>query len=365
LCFEIHSVNGRKTVDYIIVGQGLAGSCLAMQFILRNKTVIVFDQPADNHASAVAAGLFNPITGKVMAKTWLADTLFPSLRKFYTEAEQFFGQKFFFPMPLYRPFGSVQEQNGWMGKSADVVFADYIEAIFLQSTNSGVVDPFGGLLLKQCGYVDVNAFLQAMQNHLTDSMSYQEERFDEQELSVSSEGLSYGNIDADRLIFCNGIQCTKSTYFSWLPVNPLKGETVQAQIEMPVNYILNRGVYVVPGRGENEYTVGATYDFTSKSPGITREGRIELELKLRELVSFPFSVSSQNWGIRPTSLDQKLIMGPHPRWGNVIIFNGLGTKGVSLAPYFSAHLAAWLEGECEIMPEVNIERYKSLYSKFE
>jgi S-adenosylmethionine synthetase len=69
--------------------------------------------------------------------------------------------------------------------------------------------------------------------------------------------------------------------------------------------------------------------------------------KLEELVSFPFQIISQEWGMRPTTRDRKPIMGAHPEDPSVIIFNGLGTKGVSLSPYLSPNLVAWLEGETD------------------
>jgi len=130
--------------------------------------------------------------------------------------------------------------------------------------------------------------------------------------------------------------------------------------------ILNRGVYVVPASGKaNEFTVGATYDFTSQSPGITEGGKTELETKLSELTQSPYVVTGQNWGMRPTTLDQKLMSGRHPSQPNILIFNGLGTKGVSQAPWFSAQLAGYLDGENEILEAVNIQRYKALYWKSE
>ena len=107
----------KRRVDYVIVGQGLAGSCLAIQLCTRNKSVMVFDQPHLNHSTAVAAGLFNPITGKMLAKTWQADVLFPYFYSFYRHAESLLNKKFFFPIPIYRPFSSVEEQNEWMGRS--------------------------------------------------------------------------------------------------------------------------------------------------------------------------------------------------------------------------------------------------------
>jgi glycine/D-amino acid oxidase-like deaminating enzyme len=151
--------------------------------------------------------------------------------------------------------------------------------------------------------------------------------------------------------------------FSWLPIKPLKGETLLITMP-PVDRIYNRGVYIVPGNLSGTYTVGATYDFDLR-PEATARGRTELEARLKELIRLPYEVINQNWGIRPTTPDRRLLLGPHPLHKHRIIFNGLGTKGVSLAPYFSGQLAAWLEGESEITPEVNIGRFKSLYSKFE
>jgi glycine oxidase len=353
-----------KIVDYIIIGQGLAGSCLALQLVLRNKRILVFDRPEDNHASAVAAGLFNPFTGRIMARTWLSDTLFPYLFSFYQEAEKLLDQKFFFPQPLYRPFLSVQEQNGWMGKSADLPFAPYIEEIFWGPKVANINDPHGGLLLKYSGYVDVPGFLKKVRAFLRASDSYREERLDEQQLLVHEDSVRYEEIIASGAIFCEGMGVTRNRFFSWLPINPLKGETIRIQA-VPLHYIINRGVYIVPAGMPNEFTIGATYDFTSNSPGITTAGREDLEGKLKELLTIPYRVTGQNWGLRPTTLDQKVMIGYHPHWRNLLIFNGLGTKGVSQAPYFSGQLAGWLEGKNEIMREVNIQRYKTLYSKSE
>ena len=93
----------------------MAGSALAVQLLLRNKKVLVFDQPIDNNSSNIAAGLFNPVTGRKMGKTWLADELFPYLERFYKQVEKITQTRFFHNIPIYRPFLSVAEQNEWMG----------------------------------------------------------------------------------------------------------------------------------------------------------------------------------------------------------------------------------------------------------
>ena len=119
-----------KQIDFIIVGQGLAGSALALQLLKRNKKILVIDRITTNSPSRIAVGLFNPITGRHMIKTWMADELFPYLHRFYQEAEALTQTRFFYPASLYRPFATIEEQNEWMAKSADPVYHGYIENIF-------------------------------------------------------------------------------------------------------------------------------------------------------------------------------------------------------------------------------------------
>lgn len=330
----------------------------------QGKRIIVFDEPAANRSSAIAAGLFNPITGKLMTKTWMAEAIFPELNRFYSWAEKKLGHRFFYPQPIYRPFLSVAEQNEWMGKSVDPVLRDYMQEVFTQSRyGKQVIDPFGGIVLKECGYLDVLSFLHHVKSHLLTLNSYRLERFDEAHLEIKSDGVRYKNMDAGKIIFCTGTAMQQSAILGDLPIRLLKGETLVIELEEKLELIYNRGVYMVPMQEKNTYKVGATYESKLLTPEPTQLGKIELQQKLDELLRVPYRIISQDWGFRPTTPDRKPLLGCLPLSEQVIIFNGLGTKGVSLAPYFSGQLMDWLSGKIEIMPEVNINRFKSLFSK--
>jgi glycine/D-amino acid oxidase-like deaminating enzyme len=119
-----------KHVDYLIIGQGLAGSAIAVQLLKLRKKILVIDQPQSNTSSRIAAGLFNPITGRKMLKTWMADKLFPYLHQYYLGVEGLTGARFYYPMPLYRPFLSIEEQNEWMGKSVEVGYESTLKSIY-------------------------------------------------------------------------------------------------------------------------------------------------------------------------------------------------------------------------------------------
>lgn len=348
-------------IDYLIVGQGLAGSCLAWQLLQRGKRVLVMDVPGNNRSSMIAAGLFNPITGKLMTRTWMAETLFSTLFDFYPQVERTLNEKFFFPMPLYRPFLSVQEQNEWMGHSAQPENQKFIDRIHTTSAYGDQAhDSFGGIVIKPCGFVDVPVFLQTVRSFLVQQNAFIEEWFDETQLRLSPTEVTYKQWKASAIIFCTGT--SKTNLWKAAPVKPLKGETLTIKLDQKPKLIYNRGVYVVPGK-EDLYKVGATYDTQNLSESITEAAKLELSARTRELLTLSFEIVDQNWGLRPTSPDRRPMLGHHPDSKNVVIFNGLGTKGVSLAPYFSAHLANWLTGAAEIMPTVNINRFKALYSK--
>lgn len=349
-----------RQVDYIIVGQGLAGSAIAAHLLTAGKKIAVFDRPEFNKATLIAAGLFNPVTGKKMVKTWLADTIFPYLHRFYTDIERQTRTSFFHPMPVYRPFLSVEEQNDWMARSAEEGYKDYVADVFTNTTMPGVNDPFGGLLLKQCGYVDTHAYTEAVRRWTQQAGFFVEEDFDSDALTPTESGVNYKDWSARYIIFCTGIK--KEKWFGWLPVVPLKGETMTVQTTFETKYILNRGVYAVPN-GLNRFKIGATYDFHDRFEEITAKGRGELMEKYQDIVTNPFTVIAQEWGMRPTVPDRRPIIGRHPEYDRVAVFNGLGTKGVSLAPYFASILIRSLENGDAINNAADVNRYKSVYWK--
>lgn len=350
--------------DYIIVGQGLAGSALTAQLLLRKKKVLVIDWPQGNISSPLAAGLFNPFTGRKMIRTWQAETLFPYLENFYQKVQRYTGEKFFFPTPIYRPFLSVEEQNEWMGMSADPLPGSFIGEITTNTRYPEFVnDHFGGLVLKSGGYIDTVRYICAVRDWVRKENSYLEEKFDFSAFLTNGSGVQYKNMFSHHIIFSEGVNALSNESFRWVPIKPLKGETLTIRATLRDGIIFNRGVYVVPDRRENFWRVGATYEHGAFEPAPTLKGRKELEEKLRELITGPYEVVDHQWGVRPTTPDRRPVVGAHPENSDVFFFNGFGTKGVSLTPYFSHLLIESIENKTPINQEIDISRYKSLYWK--
>ena len=59
-----------REAGFIVVGQGIAGSCLALELADRGARVEIVDDGWESAACLVAAGVINPITGKRLVKSW-------------------------------------------------------------------------------------------------------------------------------------------------------------------------------------------------------------------------------------------------------------------------------------------------------
>ncbi|MBP6403894.1 MAG: FAD-binding oxidoreductase, partial [Bacteroidia bacterium] len=83
----------------------------------------------------------------------------------------------------------------------------------------------------------------------------------------------------------------------------------------------------------------------------------KLTEQLDEILKVPYRVISQKAGVRPTVKDRRPLLGLHPQHPGVYVFNGLGTKGVSLGPFFASHFVNYLEDETDLSEEVNVQRF--------
>ncbi|RAU82067.1 NAD(P)/FAD-dependent oxidoreductase [Pontibacter arcticus] len=351
--------------DFIVVGHGLAGAILAHTLRSKGQHVLVIDEPRPSSASNVAAGLLNPLAGKRFAKSWLADEFVPAADAFYDELEAHFEQDIFIHKPIYKIFSSVEEQNTWMAKSAGTQWEGYILETHTQSINQPTIqDPFGGIMIGKGGYLQVSEMLQLLTNELLEKGLLLPERFEMEQLTLTEQGVTYKAIAAKHLVFCEGYQVIHNPYFKWLPIQPTKGEVLEVQTEnFEAECIYNKAVYVVPV-GSGKYKIGATYDWRNPDEEPTPQGQQELAERFSQITSQPFEVTNHWAGIRPAVRDRRPLAGVHPEHKQLSVFNGMGSKGVLMAPYLAAQFAAALTGQGELLPEVHISRYFSLYYNY-
>ncbi len=341
-------------LDYIIVGQGIAGSILAWKLLEAGKKVLVINNSAANQASRIAAGVYNPITGRNLVKTWLADQLFPTLVGFYTQVEAALSVKILYPNLVLRPFISHQEKAAYYTKMQ----AEDDKRLYIGFDESPEKDimlaPYGGLVIQQAGYIDVPIFLHAIRTHLQALGSYIETDFHYEAVALATD-VSYQGIRAKKLIFCEGPQAVNNPFFNHLPFSLVKGEVLTVQLPRAIHHIYARNAFVVP-RQHGQASIGATYNKVTLDMIPTATARQEIEKKVSKFFVMPYQVISQKAGIRPATFDRRPFIGFHPSYPQVAILNGLGSKGVSLAPYLADEFVQHLLYGKALPVEVKLNR---------
>ena len=318
-------------IDFLIVGQGIAGSVLSWELLKAGQRIRVINNRQANQASSISAGMYNPITGRNLVNTWMADTLFPYLTRFYQDLEHQLRTRLLYPKRIFRPFASASMRAHWLSTYTGGPFvAEVVDSTF-QSERIG--NPYGGLILQQAGYVDVINLLTSMRRHLEHRGVYQEGDFAYGALSLRRH-VHYQDICARQVIFCEGPNVRRNPFFQTWPFRPVKGEVLTVQLQQSLDFIYNGPIYILP-KTATETVVGASYDRTDLSLQPTERSRAILLRKLRQCIHVPHEVKEQAVGIRPATFDRRPLISLHPKHSQVGIFNGMGTKGVSLAPYLA------------------------------
>lgn len=344
--------------NYLIIGQGLAGTLLAHELMKANESFVVIDKFNESTSTKVAAGMFNPISGKRMVKSWNADALLHDTFIAYAELEKLLNCKLLFQQNIYQLFGSVKEQNDLSSRLDDKDFEQHINLFPTKEFNLN--DVFGAFEIKETGWVHTRVLIEKMRELLLSKNCLLDENFEYHHLEQIADGWLYNGIKTKYIIFCEGYKNIHNPYFKYLPFVLCKGEVFTIKCNgLTKNKIIKKGIYLV-NLYDDVYKVGATYEWNDLTENTSIQGKSFLEEKLNELLKVPYQILNHESNIRPTTKDRKAIIGEHPKNKNMFILNGLGTKGVMHAPYLSKQLLSTIILGNKIEKEVNIMRFDKL-----
>jgi glycine/D-amino acid oxidase-like deaminating enzyme len=349
-----------KERDYIIVGQGIAGTVLAFTLVRDGCSVQLLDDPALSSASKVAAGLYNPVVFKRLTKSWMADELIPFLDTFYTDLEETLSCTFHFKKEIIKLFAEEQEKEFWL-KKTNAEVGTYLSKTIRESFLPQLLNsPMGAASVLHAGSINTRIFLEASANYFRGLGCLENEKLETDQLVISEDHITYKNYKAKKLIFCEGARAAENPYFKWLPFRLTKGEILTIRLrdgdEIPFDQVINKGVFILP-MGNNSYRVGATHTWDDLNDEPTAEGLSELKEKLEKIIRVPFEITGHLAGVRPAVNDRRPMLGLHPEHPALAVFNGMGTKGVMLAPYFAKHFVDFLEHGQALDAEVDIQRF--------
>ncbi|MCP9237617.1 FAD-dependent oxidoreductase [Lewinella sp. JB7] len=308
------------------------------------------DAPEQTAASSVAAGIVNPITGRRFVKSWRIDELLPEARALYGELASLLGVKLWHDLPLVRTLFNRGDENDWLARSADAGYATYLDDHPPLGRIPDITQPaFAYAGVRHSARVDVSLLVSTFRDLIA------------AENRLIARAVDYARLpqDYDRIIFCEGWRSRFNPYFAFLPSGGNKGEVLYVTTEQAtLDRLFKHRVFLVP-QAEHEYWVGATSqnNFTDDTP--TPTARQYLTDRLREVLTVPFTVTDHRSAIRPTVRDRRMVIGRHPDQPRLYIFNGLGTKGASLAPLGSRWLLDLLEHGQDPPPEVDVRRWSA------
>lgn len=291
-----------------------------------------------------------------MVLTWLASELFPFLHKFYKGLEIKLGGRYIHNIPLYRPFLKVEELNDWYGKTSEDRYSKFVEEVHSEPVLPGFFkNELGGIMLKNAGYLNNQLLFTDFREYLKEKEILIEEEFLTENINYEDEYIVYNEYSAKKVILCTGPAGFGDKLLKNIRFQPLKGEALQLNIDYDTNIMINRNGFVIPRDGM--FVAGATYNRHSTTWEPSEEGKEEVKAKVNKLIKAEYEVIGQIAGLRPTTHDRRPVIGFLPDAPYIGVFNGLGSKGSSLAPYFANQFTNHLVNGSEINGEVRIERY--------
>ncbi len=350
----------KRNVDVLIIGQGLAGSLLAWELQRRGRSVVVVDDDHASSSSRAAAGLVNAIVGTRLVKTEDAELLVPAARALYRKLEAAFDRRFFHERPMLRLFRTDQERARWEERRQDPEYRAWInESWPIGEPPAAVHAPLGGFVQHRTGFLDTNALLDTLRDHLDQQQNRIVARIDPAAVTPVGDEVQWQAITARCAIFCEGYRLRDNPWFDWLPMKPIKGEILTLHSRKPLpRAIINAGKWIVPFEDEL-FRLGATYDHDRLDTLPTHEAREQLLAALPALLQQPpaCEVVAHRVGIRPRSGDRRPLLGFHPHHAGLGVFNGFGSHGALLIPWYASRMADRIDGINTIPASADIRRF--------
>jgi len=352
-------------LDYIIVGFGLAGMSLSEQLRKKSKSFVVITQE-DKSSSVVAGGMYNPVILKRFTSPWDAISQLEYAIPFYNKMQARLNVQVVSPLPVLRVFTAVEEQNNWLIASDKPNLAPFLSPKFIKNDNTAIYADNNFGVVNKAGRLQVAKLLRAYKQELLNTKSYLKEAFLHSDLEIMDDHFVYHGVKAKHIVFSEGYGMKENPYFKYLPLNGTKGEVlIIKSVNLKLDSIVKAGVFIIPLEEQDCYLVGATYHWTDKSWEATEEAKIELRNKLNLLINCDYTIIDQLAGIRPTVKDRRPLVGRHPMHKNMYVLNGMGTRGVMVAPIVSSQLYNYIENGDELASEIDIQRFNSDYKEID
>lgn len=334
--------------DLLIVGQGLAGSLLAIELINRGQRLMVIDNQHIGSSTQVAAGLINPVTGHRLNITENFELYSGKAREFYRQVESQFGEHVFQDVDQIRRINNAGQADYC---SKRLQQDEYQNLLFRTSDSDFSKNEFGSVSVKQTAVVNTKELLAHCMHWLKGKGAYTALKLDYAMLKVGESYFGYGAIKAKRVVFCEGYQAIHNPWLKDLPFKLAKGEILTVNTDKPVRKMLSWGNWLVPSQ-DGLAKLGSNFAWNDLNLEPSNGIKQKLLASLHDNTNMRGKVIAHEVGIRPTTTQRKPFVGKLNNLENAYCFNGLGSKGCLIAPYYCGLLADHLLEDRELPTEV-------------
>jgi len=345
--------------DFLIFGQGLAGSLLGWRLLRAGRRVMILDDGHRGSSSMVAAGLINPLAGIRFNPPPGVHAWLQSVETIYAELEQQFGRSYLHWVEMLRLFRSPEQVRFWQRQQQRPENTDLLDGCLTAQQLAGeVAAPHGGFVQRRTGYVELPALLADLRDWFVRRGALREANVDAAELQVQRESVHWRGISARTAVCCEGWRLRDNPWFNWLPLTPLKGEILRLDGPPELTGRIHNGAFWLIPLADGGYRFGATHEHGNLDLETSQHGLEQLARGFATMYpARPLRVAAQLAGIRPGTGDRMPLIGPHPQHPSLWVFNGFGARGALSIPWYVEHCADALLTGAAIPAAADIQRF--------
>jgi glycine/D-amino acid oxidase-like deaminating enzyme len=352
-------------VDYLILGQGISGTFLSFFLFQEGQTFRVIDEYRPASASRVSSGVINPVTGRRVVRTWMADDIIPFAKKSYHRLGHFLGlENVAKENSIFDFVPTPQMLEAFHKRITDEkeAFLEFFE--FKDKLREQFDFPFEVVEIKSSLNINMWELLIAWRNYLKKYDLLIEKKFLWDECKVDADHIEYHGVKAKKIICCEGSEALNNPYFNILPFAFNKGEALIVSIPgLSKEHIYKMKYTIVPLAEKDLFWVGSEYERNYADDKPSQMFRTLLENYLQHWLKIPFTIVDHIASIRPANIERRPFVGLHPVYKSIGILNGMGSKGASLAPFFAYQLTHHLVNGMGIELLANVNRFKNILSR--
>jgi glycine/D-amino acid oxidase-like deaminating enzyme len=331
--------------DFLIIGQGLAGSMLAFCLIEAGFRVLVIDNQHKGSASKVAAGIINPITGHRLNLTEGFEHYFASATKLYDQLEQALKVVLLQPLKQQRLIKNQGQYEYYLKRKDQKNYCSFLGDLKPTKLHFNS-NSYGSISIKQTAIVNTSSLLDHLKSWLSERSSYMEAKLDYKTLLRSGESFSIVDKTAKQVIFCEGYQAINNPWLEHLPFKLSKGEVLTVQTNPVLNdKMLNWGSWMLPalpGTESRLVKLGSNYDWIDLDLTPNPQTAAKLLDSLKQFTPYEAELVRSDVGIRPTTVQRHPFVGRLINLEHAFCFNGFGSKGCLLIPHYAQLLCQHL-----------------------